>query len=136
MIIELIREIYTKQATLGKMYIDGEYFCYTLEDTVRPNGIKVKHHTAIPEGTYKVTLTYSNRFKRIMALIQDVPMFSGIRIHGGNTHENTSGCPLIAYNKLADDKIQGTAEKDFTLKVKYAIMNNEDVTITILNKLP
>jgi len=133
--IRIERDTYTPQATVGKMYIDNEFFCHTLEDTVRPIGIKVKHHTAIHEGRFKVVLTYSNRFKRDMPLIMSVPLFKGIRMHGGNTHYNTSGCPLVAYNRLADDKIQGTAEKELTEKIKLALEVGE-VWITLINKIP
>jgi len=132
--IRIEREIYTAQATGGKMFIDNEFFCYTLEDTVRPIGIKVKHHTAIHEGRFKVVLTYSNRFKREMPLLVSVPLFKGIRMHGGNTHYNTSGCPLVAYNRTADDKIQGTAEKELTEKIRLALEEGE-VFITLVNKI-
>ena len=78
--------------TIGKIYIDGEYFCDTLEDKVRDlnkNGVfdgdekKVYGETAIPYGTYKVILSYSPKFKRILPELLDVPCFTGIRIQGG-----------------------------------------------------
>ena len=74
--------------TIGKIYIDGEYFCDTLEDKVRDlnkNGVfdgdekKVYGETAIPYGTYKVILSYSPKFKRILPELLDVPCFTGIR---------------------------------------------------------
>ena len=99
--------------TIGKLYIDGEWFCDTLEDTVRvlpdecpytPNGIdckcegKIKGKTAIPSGTYKVVLSYSNRFKKILPELLNVPHFLGIRIHSGNTSSDTEGCILVGQN--------------------------------------
>lgn len=94
----LTRDIFTPATTLGKLTLDGFNLCYTLEDTDRKlesGGIKVKGKTAIPRGTYKVVLTYSNRFKRILPLLLNVPQFEGIRIHTGNTSEDTEGCILV-----------------------------------------
>ncbi len=89
--------------TIGKMYLDGEYFCDTLEDTVRDFGAngegKVYGETAIPYGTYKVILVQSPRFKRMLPRLVDVPYFEGVLIHSGNTHEHTHGCILIGENK-------------------------------------
>lgn len=85
--------------TIGKLYIDGHYFCDTLEDTVRPAGQKIAGRTAIPAGDYKVIKSYSPRFKKILPEILDVPGFSGVRIHAGNTAKDTDGCLLLGLNK-------------------------------------
>jgi hypothetical protein len=85
--------------TIGKLYIDGHYFCDTLEDTVRPAGQKITGKTAIPAGDYKVIKSYSPRFKKILPEILDVPGFSGVRIHAGNTAKDTDGCLLLGLNK-------------------------------------
>lgn len=85
--------------TIGKLYIDGHYFCDTLEDTVRPAGQKIAGKTAIPAGDYKVIKSYSPRFKKILPEILDVPGFSGVRIHAGNTAKDTEGCLLLGLNK-------------------------------------
>ena len=79
--------------TIGQLFINGEYFCDTLEDEIRQ--VKVMHETAIPTGTYKVTLERSPRFKRILPLLHNVPGFTGILIHSGNTDKHTSGCILV-----------------------------------------
>ncbi len=91
----LKREPTTPDYTEGNLFIDGEWWAVTLEDTVR-HGPKVYGQTAIPAGTYKVAVTYSNRFKREMTQILDVPDFQGIRIHQGVIPDNTLGCPLIS----------------------------------------
>lgn len=65
----ILRHRYTPTGTFGKLFIDGVEECFTLEDTIRPPGIKVKHHTAIPEGVYRVKLHVSPRFKRTLPLI-------------------------------------------------------------------
>ena len=84
--------------TIGKMYINKQYFCDTLEDKVRLLNCyedKVYGETAIPIGRYKVVLSYSNHFKRILPEILNVDFFKGIRIHEGNQKENTQGCILV-----------------------------------------
>lgn len=85
--------------TIGKLYIDDAYFCDTLEDTVRPAGTKIAGKTAIPAGTYKVKKTMSPRFQKILPEILNVPNFTGVRIHSGNTAADTDGCLLLGLNK-------------------------------------
>ena len=102
MLIEVKRLYKKADYTIGKMYIDGEYFCDTLEDTDRGlkqdmalselKEMKVYGKTAIPTGEYVLTITYSNRFAKMMPLINDVPAFSGARIHPLNTSKETEGC--------------------------------------------
>lgn len=143
MVIELIRDTYTARSTTGKLFIDGEYFCFTLEDTVRPTGIKVDGETAIPAGSYRCAIRYSPGFKRNLVvlytepdketIIADGKTFKYAMFHGGNKHDNTEGCPLLAYRKLNDDTIQGTAEKEFTAKVVDAIEAGEEVNCIIKN---
>lgn len=106
--IKIERKYRKEDYTIGRMYLDGQYFCDTLEDKDR--GLtddmseaeiasrKVYGYTAIPTGTYKVILTYSRKFKRVLPLICDVKAFDGIRIHRGNTAKDTYGCPLVGRN--------------------------------------
>jgi len=111
--------------TMGILYINGDPFCFTLEDPVRDinkdgdlldaGEEKVYGNTAIPSGIYDVTLQYSPRFKRTTPRLNNVSGFTGVLIHGGNTTANTKGCILVAYNaNIRDKRIQGTAEKDIT----------------------
>ena len=65
----LIREQFFKDTTIGKLYINGEFFCHTLEDAIRGYGIKVYGHTGIPAGAYKIDLSVSHRFKRLMPMV-------------------------------------------------------------------
>ena len=94
--------------TIGRLYVDGKYFCDTLEDTVRDlnkngkfdNGEKkIKGKTAIPYGTYEIKWTYSPRFKKYTPQLMNVPSFEGIRIHNGNSSDHTEGCLLLGENK-------------------------------------
>lgn len=124
--IYIKRNTHTLKSTLGYVYLgdNSERFCYSLEDVIRGTGIKIYGETGIPAGDYFWHITYSNRFKRDMIsiytehngyeLIMDGKAFKGIRAHGGNDSSDSHGCPLVAYNRLSDDRIQGTAEKDLT----------------------
>ena len=86
--------------TIGKLYIDGKYFCDTLEDTVRAPGVKIPGKTAIPAGKYKIKLTESLRFGRLMPRLMDVPGFTGVLIHAGSMAEDTRGCILVGKNRV------------------------------------
>ena len=99
----LYRDVFERDYTLGRMSVDGRPLGYTCEDTDRKleeGGTKIPKRTAIPRGRYRIRLSMSGRFGRIMPEIVDVPGFSGIRIHGGNTHEDTEGCPLLGRHRM------------------------------------
>lgn len=92
-----------KTYTIGHLEIDGQLFCDTLEPTWRDigwgrPGRKVAGRTAIPEGRYPVVITFSPRFEKWLPLLIHVPQFDGIRIHAGNTAEDTEGCILVGQN--------------------------------------
>lgn len=86
--------------TIGRLALDGKYFCDTLEDRVRPSGEKVRGETAIPAGHYEVILNWSPRFKCVLPMVLDVPGFSGVRIHAGNCAADTEGCVLVGFNQV------------------------------------
>ena len=99
-----------KDYCIGKLYINGKYFCDTLEDVDRGlddsmtesevRELKIKGQTAIPTGIYTVLLTYSPKYKKVMPLINNVKGYSGIRIHSGNSSKDTEGCLLVGKNTL------------------------------------
>lgn len=99
--LRLIREPSIGSATLGCLFLDGHFFCFTLEDVIRErpgepvSAWKVPGETAIPAGRYRVIITPSPKFKRPLPLILDVPGFEGIRIHRGNRAVHSLGCPLV-----------------------------------------
>jgi hypothetical protein len=107
--LRLFRSVMANRYTVGRLYVDGKYHCDTLEDTDRRlednPGAKVYGKTAIPRGTYDVLITMSNRFKRELPLLKNVPGFEGIRIHPGNTHEDTDGCVLVGVLADSSDRM-------------------------------
>jgi len=128
MLIEVKRFEFKDTHTTGKLYVNGIYECFTLEDTVR-NGTKVIGKTAIPIGTYKLIIDASTRFKQDMPHILDVPDFTGVRIHAGNTSADTDGCILLGSTWAGKDFIGNSkiAYKKFFDKLKQ----NKTVSITI-----
>ena len=132
MLIEVKRDICKENFTLGKMFIDKEFYGYTLEDTVRKPGQKVPGKTAIPAGTYKVTVTYSPHFKKLLPLINDVPEFDGVRIHGGNSAADTNGCILVAKNREARwGVIWGSLFADISARISADLKASHEVSISI-----
>jgi len=132
--------------TIGRLFINGSKtkYCNTLEDVERfPSkwdsvkqllGIKVYGKTAIPTGTYEVTLTYSGKFKRMLPLLMNVPEFTAIRIHSGSTPEHTEGCILVGKFNAKDNTVYGGKSLNIEKKLVDLIaeaLKVEKVFITI-----
>lgn len=131
--------------TIGDLTINRTFFCNTLEDTIRKlvdlnkdgdyddkGEGKVYGETAIPRGIYKVILSYSNRFKRILPELLSVKGFAGIRIHSGNKAVDTHGCILVGDN-TEKGKVTGSKVKELALikLMQVAIAHGEEITIEI-----
>jgi hypothetical protein len=123
--------------TIGKLYIDGKFYCYTIEDEERKD--KVKGETCIPKGIYKVgkrhSPKFSPRFGHSMLWIKDVPGFQYILIHTGNTDDDTEGCLIvgmrIGQRAVLDSKI--AYNKIYPI-ISDAIDRFESVEIEYMNK--
>jgi hypothetical protein len=124
--IEVKRLYKTKNSVIGELTVDGIWECYTLEDVERD--VKIKNETAIPKGTYKVIINQSNRFKRLLPLLLNVPGFEGVRIHSGNTNHDTEGCILVGRTRSQD--FIGQSRKAFD-KLFEKMKKAKDITITI-----
>ena len=143
--LQVVRTQFGKDATNGLLFIDGKFECYTLEDQYQ--AVKVMHETCIPEGEYDIQFRktggfhtrYSAKYGNShygMLHLQDVPGFTYILIHSGNTDEHTSGC-LIVGNSQQDLDVNfngmvgssADAYKKLYPKVSGAILKGDDVTI-------
>jgi len=142
--LKLYRKIYSKNSTIGELFINGTFYCFTLEDLCRdlnrdgdlkdPGEAKVYGKTAIPAGRYQVIINMSNRFKKLMPLLVNVPGFEGIRIHNGNTPAHTEGCILVGATKAVD--FVGKSVDTFQrLMIRLnAIAKVETIFITIIDQ--
>jgi len=147
--LDVIRFQFGADATNSLLFIDNEFECYGLEDEYRD--VKVMHETCIPEGEYKIELRteggfhskYVSKygaFHKGMLWLQDVPGFTYILIHTGNTDQHTSGCYIVGETQQDLDKGKdgfvgnsGTAYKKMYPKVADAILAGEEVTIKYTN---
>ena len=143
--LELKRIFKGKDYTIGRLFIDGKYFCDTLEDPVRQldsSKDKIYSKTAIPTGKYKVSMSivspkYSIRKSynwcggRLPRLL-DVPFFEGILIHSGNTPDHTAGCILVGENKIKGQVINSmNTLKNLWVKLNVADEVGEEIWIDI-----
>jgi hypothetical protein len=128
--ITLTRKEFTEVSTIGDLVFD-DFTCYTLEDMTREPGVKIAGATAIPEGRYRVVIDQSNRFKRAMPHILDVPGFDGIRIHAGNTSKDTEGCLLLGFTKGKDFVGESRLAFNQFFDKLYMALRNDEVWITI-----
>jgi hypothetical protein len=138
MIVTLRRIAFKETYTIGKLYIDGNYFCDTIEDVdrhlddsmtedeIKKN--KVYGETAIPYGMYKVTITYSPKFKKNLPLLEGVKGFSGIRIHSGNTAKDSLGCIIVGKNKKVGMVLDSRVTMEKLMKV---FDTKENIWLTI-----
>lgn len=127
----LKRKWLTPNSTIGELSLDGKFLCFILEDTVRPE--KIKGKTAIPAGRYQIIITPSNRFKRDLPLLLNVPNYEGIRIHVGNVPENTEGCLLPGVERGKDQVIASRIAFDKLFSTIRVLLKKGELWIEIEN---
>lgn len=148
--IEIRRKEFLHDRTLGGLWVDGQLYCHTLEDTARAAGVKIPGKTCVPPCVATLIVSMSNRFKRLMVMASTeengyeivtgpydldgngAVSFKGIRFHGGNEPEHTEGCVLVA-NKRDGNRIYQTAEKKLTSMVQDALLDGQTVTCEWIN---
>lgn len=139
----LVVRYHKKQTyTIGKLYINGTYFCDTLEDTdiglhstMTLAEVVVKKqsgHTAIPTGRYLVELTLSPRFGRTLPVLIGVKGFDGIRIHRGNTDEDTVGCILVGENKAVGKVLNSANTEQRLMDALRQTQHGEKIYCTVV----
>ena len=133
--ITVRREQYRPGSTIGRLFVDGAFECYTLEDGIRTN--KVYGETAIPAGSYPVEINYSPTFKKQLPLLRNVPKFDGIRIHPGNTPANTLGCILVGRGWQPGAETITASRLAFTplmTKIADALKRGEQVVLRVIQE--
>jgi hypothetical protein len=130
--LRLIREPTDRHTTLGILLINDVFQCWTLEDEIRP--VKIAEVTCIPPGTYKIHMHDSARFQCELPMLEDVPGFTSILIHAGNTAVDTHGCVLVGLQRgIASVSQSLLARQVVTERIRAALALGESVTITIEN---
>jgi hypothetical protein len=139
--LNIKRKEFTDKSTIGELWVNDSFFCYTLEDvdrglsqsdSVYAISQKKKHGiTAIPTGEYKVVLSFSNRFKKYLPEILNVKGYAGVRIHSGNTDADSEGCPLVGLSKRKDMVLQSRLAMEGLMNEIKAIEQKEPITLVI-----
>jgi hypothetical protein len=142
MLLTVKRTNFTEESTIGELFIDGKFFCYTLEDKDR--GLtdsmslaeiklrKIFGVTCIPYGKYKVLLTMSPKFGKVLPLIEGVKGYDGIRIHTGNTAKDSLGCLLVGNKRVYNQLFESTnAMRDLMIKLSE-VAEKEEITIEFI----
>lgn len=131
-----VERLWKKPAyTVGRLFVDGKFFCNTLEDTVRDlsNEKKVYGKTAIPYGEYKVVYNWSPKFGRNLPRLLNVPAFEGILIHPGNTADDSAGCILVGRNTEVGRLTESRYASDkLNVLIEGAQRGGESITIEIV----
>lgn len=135
----LTRDTYTDTTTLGTLACEGAIICQTLEDKMRQdsrpvNEWKVPGKTAIPTGVYDLVVTRSPRFKTDLPLLLNVTGYIGVRIHPGNTHQDTDGCIIPGLKRQGDSVIMSRAAYDIVVRqIQAELRRGKQVTLEVKN---
>lgn len=137
--LKLTRKFFSGSCTIGELSLNDSFICHILEDkdrgltsTSQPSE-KVYANTAIPIGRYEIVFSYSNKFAKLLPLLKDVPLYQGIRIHPGNTKDDTEGCLLPG---KWDGKSERVIESRKTFSSLFSLLTKasktEKIFITIV----
>ena len=129
----IIRDTFTKESTIGRLYINGESFCDTLENPYINNERNI---SCIPEGSYKVRLRLPRESATrdyLHLLVKDVPNRSYILFHIGNTAKDTSGCILVGNGRKQDIVENSQLAMDLLIK-EIVNLGGENINLIIKNK--
>jgi hypothetical protein len=138
----LTRQMAIEDATIGVLTVDGSFQCFTLEDLTRDK--KIAHETAIPPGTYPVSLCESPRFSdkyeekglgRIVPLLLHVKNYEGVRIHIGNTAKHTEGCILVGHWKPGLGPRIEHSTRAYKALLARLLGSRTKVRITVINAI-
>ena len=140
--LNLKRTDFTEESTIGELTINGKFICYVLEDKDRGlkqdmdvkeiSRLKLYGVTAIPYGTYRVGITMSNRFKKQLPILFNVPGYEGIRIHSGNTAEHSLGCLIVGRKKGVNKVMESMLAMGDLMSILENVPMDENITITIV----
>lgn len=122
-----------KKSTIGLLFVNDVFQCYTLEDEIRPNGFKIWGNTAVPTGTYNLIMSFSNKFQKYLPEILNIKDFKGVRIHTGNTIEDTHGCLLVGEKTDGVTISQSVIAFDKLMYKILPIEKSEKITIEYVN---
>jgi len=135
MLLQLKRRWFTNDSTTGVLIVDGQHFCFTLEDVARPEGVKIPKETCIAAGEYDVEIDFSNRFQRTMPHVMWVHLFDGVRFHWGNNEFDTEACILVGYQRGPDTIWESRkAFDDLFAKMQEAVDRDEKIRLVITNE--
>ena len=137
MLLTLIRTKIKNSDTMGVLLVDGKMMCHTMEPPLIPNDLHPKG--AIAMGYYKVTLSQSPHFKRVLPLLHMVPGFEGVRMHAGNRPEDTRGCVLVGqYKEYEKGQLWLSDARSTEEKLVEYMLNhtekNEEIYLDITNR--
>jgi hypothetical protein len=147
--ITVRRYMHNDDATLSKVELDGEFFCYGLEDQPQPDGVKIPNETRIPAGTYDIKFRKAGgMYQKYMTRdwckewfeghlhMQDVPNFTWIYCHPGNTNDHTSGCLLIGKTRNEDEFTIGSSRACYTdfCRIVYPHVWVDDLQIEYIDE--
>ena len=139
--LKVIREVKNDICTIGSLFINGEFFCYTLEDKDRGlkqsdtllfiQAKKIFGVTAIPSGSYELIVNQSPKFKRMLPRILNIKGFDGVLMHRGNTANDSLGCIILGYQK-GDNAIFDSTKAENDLVNLLLLHKDEKHTIEIV----